>query len=366
MSRSFRASHPHNAPGGRPQSLSHPRRYRSMFRTGFSLIELLVAIAIIALLLALLLPALTGVRKAGRATLCRSNLRQFGISAASYSIDFKGSIFSFSWSSGNLPSAYPDLITPSRIFASDAAARQATDIIRRRSPVEPNFTLPTGWIPAVDYTHLVLLDYMSTELPVPIAACPEDRPLQLWQKDIIGFNNSVFGTMQPSFAGVEGRVMRAKPYSASYETTPASYDSSDVGARVSQNNTTQYVYGVNSFTRFGGVKIEDVSFPSLKVHMHDTHQSHANRPLFFLHPDVVQPVLQFDSSVVDRKTRDSGLGWRPNQPLEPTHSIINYRPYQYEPPTSTGAPSEAFPGRYRWTRGGIRGVDFGSEITGIR
>jgi hypothetical protein len=250
-------------------------------------------------------------------------------------------------------------------FASAAHAVQATDIIRRRSPSQPNFAYVGLWCPAIEYSHLVLLDYMSVPLPVPIVVCPEDRPLATWQKDIAGFNAGAMGQMQPAFTGFEANIMRAKPYSSSYETPPATYDRSTPPDRLSQSNATHYIYGIDSNTRFAPARLDQVAFPSLKVQLYDTHQRHHKKQLFFAHPEASQPVLQFDSSVVERKTIDSGLGWQPNRPeLGPT--IITYAPYQYEPRTSNGAASEQFAGRYRWTRGGLKGVDFGPEMTGVR
>lgn len=53
-------------------------------REGFTLIELLVVIAIIALLLAILMPALTKVKQIARDVICRSNLKQWSLIWAMY------------------------------------------------------------------------------------------------------------------------------------------------------------------------------------------------------------------------------------------------------------------------------------------
>src|SRR5262245_17424966 len=56
---------------------------------GFTLIELLVVISIIALLIALLLPALNASRRAAKKVVCASNLHQLGAGYSNYAVDNK-------------------------------------------------------------------------------------------------------------------------------------------------------------------------------------------------------------------------------------------------------------------------------------
>ena len=62
-----------------------------MRKKGFTLIELLVVISIIAMLLAILMPALGKVKEKARDVVCRSNLKQWGLIWGLYTAEYNGS-----------------------------------------------------------------------------------------------------------------------------------------------------------------------------------------------------------------------------------------------------------------------------------
>jgi prepilin-type N-terminal cleavage/methylation domain-containing protein/prepilin-type processing-associated H-X9-DG protein len=61
-------------------------------RTGFTLVELLVTLAVIAVIASLLFPALAGAKAKADSTRCLSNLRQIGVAVRVYATDNAGSL----------------------------------------------------------------------------------------------------------------------------------------------------------------------------------------------------------------------------------------------------------------------------------
>jgi prepilin-type N-terminal cleavage/methylation domain-containing protein/prepilin-type processing-associated H-X9-DG protein len=73
-------------------------------QTGFTLVELLVVIGIIALLISMLLPALNAAREQANAAKCLSNLKQIGMAMAAYAADHKGYVVpgSIQWTTNGI------------------------------------------------------------------------------------------------------------------------------------------------------------------------------------------------------------------------------------------------------------------------
>src|SRR5687767_12553385 len=66
-------------------------------RRGFTLVELMVVIVIIAVLMGLLLPAIFSARESARTIQCKNNLRQIGLAILNYSHHHNGALPTYRW-----------------------------------------------------------------------------------------------------------------------------------------------------------------------------------------------------------------------------------------------------------------------------
>lgn len=327
-------------------------RHRPFSKPAFTLIELLVVIAIIALLIGILLPAIGAARESARRAACLSGQRQFATAAATYFNDFSEFIPAYSWRKGRTPSEFSDLQSPND--DGQAAIFQATDIIRRRTYLA-EMPPPPNRLPHREFTHLILIDYMTLNLPEPIVACPSDRQRQQWQQDPTDRSNVPDGGQWQQFFDWWW-------FSSTYQVVPASW-APDIG-NPPVRTVDQFLSDHNWFNgapvdQLGRRRLNQVAYPSQKAYMFEFYDFHSHRPGAFYAYDQAQIALQFfDGSVRVYKSDTINPGFRPNAPRNANPTLMRYNPQAFEPPPLIQG-FHQLPGRVRWTRGGLRGIDVG-------
>jgi prepilin-type processing-associated H-X9-DG protein/prepilin-type N-terminal cleavage/methylation domain-containing protein len=132
-------------------ALSPGSRLRTCRRTGFSLVELLVCLGIIAVLLGVLIPAVQKVRQAADRTQCANNLHQIGQAAHSYGLV-----------RGKLPPAITmayaeDATVPTITDASGIPPHNMTTDSAARVNSDPNYPFGPNWA-------VYLLPYLDQEV----------------------------------------------------------------------------------------------------------------------------------------------------------------------------------------------------------
>ena len=81
----------------------YTRKSQRRSKRGFTLTELMVVVGLIALLVSLLMPAITKARAAAQASVCLSNLRQMGNAWQMYVCENKGRLPEYMWQTPGTP-----------------------------------------------------------------------------------------------------------------------------------------------------------------------------------------------------------------------------------------------------------------------
>lgn len=341
-------------------------------RAAFTLIELLLVVAIIALLISILLPALSKSRNAARIAICTSNMRQLAVAEATYAADYKDRIGALNWAPGKVNGDSVIANVPAGTSWLTTQGRQAKDIVFRlqgkdRPAVLNRFFNRNFWhLAAVDGGYFGAMNCIN-----PTSGCPSDDWVLRWQKNEDNYAALVGSSPEPS-ANPSGAYEWYRPYWSSYQLVPVAFapDKHKAGSlTLSQVTDRHHLFNGGSGSPVLGQRtVDEVAFPSQKVFIFDIFDRHSyRRPIWHAHTIASQPLAFFDSSVRFLKTRDSRPGWNPdtvptNPNTTPPPTVYQYNPSTgfpgYDHPTLTGVAFDTVTGYFRWTRDGLRGYDY--------
>lgn len=350
---------------------------RNLSRRAFTLIELLLVVAIIALLISILLPSLAAARNTAQTAVCSSNMRQQAVAANTYAAEFKDLIPSLNWKRN-----FRNGDTALSVIGNDGIllvqGKHAKDIADRRykrilPQVQNRYFNRNYW-------HLVMIDggyYGNFSMIQPSVTCPSDQVAINWRLN--QDNPAVLGANPETSAVPNGAYEQYRPFWSTYQLVPVAFT---VDKRESTTIFPAFAYDQfhhiyqNAGFPIGQRRFADVRYPSQKVYMFDPFDRHSyKRPIWHAYDRAAQPLVFFDTSVRYRKNRDCEFGWRPNNPgaanaaTDPRNGrrVYQWTNYLYNPgqglrgydyPTLTGNQTDSVKGYFRWTAEGLQGVDF--------
>jgi len=351
-------------------------------KKAFTLIELLVVIAIIALLIGILLPALSQAQRSAKNVISQANMRTMNTGGANYAADNQDKIFSYSWRAGG-SYVLPDGRVKNPTTDQEAASFQNQEILQRVTGRVAGLTKIQNYstrLPHRRYSHLVLLDFLTDTQPEPTAASPFDRNLINWQSNPIEYGP---GSGIPYADGMEdgydqdnewtrSPVRQRWPFASTYQMVPAAWNSDGLNqsATYAPVENTPHLFQVSGTdgrqVPLGRRKYTQVAHPSGKVLLFEEFDRFTNkRGLYFAYPEAKPNLAFFDGSVRSELSANANPGWNPAQPAQ--NWLQAYVPIDTFPEPKGGlGDNTQYCQRFRWTRFGLQGIDYGGKDVGRR
>lgn len=187
---------------------AHLRKSIDRRRRGFSLVELLVVVALIALLLALLAPSAGALQRLARTNLCKANLHAIGQAAAQYAADNHLYVPRDAWDASQpghylfaacfLEYTHGVKVPPDKLqdwAYMYKALKDAAPIYRCPAIEDPKYVL-TYLANAVDYEHFQTGKTYESPLPVRLTHLPASpgEICYVIEANVVGLPYNNFGT----------------------------------------------------------------------------------------------------------------------------------------------------------------------------
>ncbi len=344
-------------------------------RWGFSLIELIATIVILVVLAGAIAPALGQIRHQARAATSADNLMQIGQARDMYAKDNTDRIFTYTWRAGEtytMPNG--QVRTPNS--AQEAASRQNEEILMRR----------TGRINGLSKirhdpsrlahrrsVHIVLMDSMAGDddalFPNPVFADPADGDLLNWHERPEDYLAQASGLpyadgqaplgYDQNSVWLQTAVRQRWSFGTSYFSTPFAWQGDGPEDVYGPVESTPHLYMANGTPDLSGRFMNQVQFPSRKVHMFEEFDREQKRQPYFAYGSARPDKLMFDGSINTRASNASNPAAHPTNPGGPVWKQ-RYVPIHVFPIPMIGGlgSNRELDMRYMWTRHGLQGIDY--------
>lgn len=366
---------------------SRPNRAHRPARPGFTLIELGAVLAVFATLVAAALPMARKSRVSAQAQRSAANLSTIGQGAGMYGLDNADQIPGYTRvrppGADRIEWELPDGDTVIIRADIDAASWQNTEILQRRTgrfgPVADPIEYNNSRLWHRRWSHLILIDYLDSPFKDGLFIDPADTNQLTWTASPLDYG---FGSTVPYANGFNPGVdqdgtwprrgVRQRwAFAASYQITVSAWnpDGIDEPSYVPVASTPHLFMGNGlgqggEFIDLSGRDFAEVAFPATKVFFFEEFDREQPGDPYFGYDQARPEKLMFDGSVNGFASGDASPSWNAAQGKQVWTQ--RYLPLDTFPTELPGREGDLLSQRYRWTLGGLSGVDYATPISSRR